>query len=44
MQRTPRSDAVRPTRNAISPRFAMRTEAIGVVTGEGLAVVERCLL
>lgn len=33
MQRTPRSEAVRPTRRAISPRLAMRTEVIGVILG-----------
>lgn len=40
MQRTPSAEAVRPTRRAISPRLAMRTEVIGV-----LEVVEdvRCL-
>ena len=29
VQRTPRSEAVRPTRRAISPRLAMRTEVMG---------------
>lgn len=33
MQRTPRSEAVRPTRRAISPRLAMRTDVIGVILG-----------
>lgn len=30
VQRTPRAEAVLPTRRAISPRLAMRTEVIGV--------------
>jgi hypothetical protein len=40
VQRTPSAEAVRPTRRAISPRLAMRTEVMGV-----LDVVEdvRCL-
>lgn len=38
VQRTPRSEAVRPTRRAISPRLAMRTEVMGV---ELEGVVER---
>lgn len=29
VQRTPRAEAVRPTRRAISPRFAISTEVIG---------------
>jgi hypothetical protein len=33
VQRTPRADAVRPTRRAISPRLAMRTDVMGVVLG-----------
>lgn len=40
MQRTPRAEAVRPTRRAISPRLAMRTEVMGVVLGVE-AVAER---
>jgi hypothetical protein len=39
VQRTPRSDAVRPTRRAISPRLAIRTEVMGVAIG---AVGEEC--
>ena len=38
VHRTPRAEAVRPTRRAISPRFAIRTEVMGV---EGEVVVER---
>ena len=30
VQRTPKAEAVRPTRKAISPRFAISTEVIGV--------------
>ncbi len=30
VQRTPRAEAVRPTRRAISPRLAMRTDVIGL--------------
>jgi hypothetical protein len=37
VQRTPKSEAVRPTRRAISPRLAMRTEVMGVT-----AEAERC--
>lgn len=33
MHRTPSSDAVRPTRRAISPRFAIRTEVMGAYWG-----------
>ena len=33
MQRTPRAEAVRPTRRAISPRLAMRTDVMGVLLG-----------
>ena len=40
MQRTPRAEAVRPTRRAISPRLAMSTEAMGVLL-EGEAVERR---
>lgn len=34
VQRTPKADAVRPTRRAISPRFAIRTEVMGVLEVE----------
>ena len=34
VQRTPNAEAVRPTRRAISPRLAMRTEVMGVLEAE----------
>jgi hypothetical protein len=37
VQRTPSAEAVRPTRNAISPRFAIKTEVMGVDCGIGMA-------
>jgi hypothetical protein len=40
VHRTPRAEAVRPTRRAISPRLAMRTDVIGVLW-EVEAVEER---
>jgi len=36
VQQTPSSEAVRPTRRAISPRLAIRTEVMGIVEGEEL--------